>query len=117
MKPMRTIKKYRFTNAEMQDMLNKTILLALHSITTYPSLNGFSVSRIHNITNIEKETPLAFQERFFLCMDIIAPCMEYAQLLIKRDHPNALYLFNWLCKLYTDECEINSSTVVDKNVE
>ena len=115
MKPI-SKNRWKFTNAEMRVMLNKMILRALHGITQYPVHNGFSIKKLHTITNVD-ETPLAFQERFFLCMDIIAPSMEYARQFIKRDHPDALYLFNWLCKLYTDECEINSSTAVDKNVE
>jgi hypothetical protein len=66
------------------------------------------MNRAHNITDLN-QTPTSFQERFLLLMDILEPVQHYALLFIRREHPDAEYLFNFLLSLYNDEVQIESS--------
>jgi hypothetical protein len=101
----------------MEMIVNKMVLTALNEIINYRGPGSLTPKAIARITDIEKQTPLAFQQRFFLLMDIIEPCMDYARLFIKHKHPDMLYLFNWLCKLYVDEAEISSSPKSNNEVD
>jgi hypothetical protein len=98
--PPKDLKK---ENHQLKVALNQIIFLSLHRIIEYKGHAGFSIHNLHTVTNIERDTPLDFQERFFLLMDTIAPVMDYARRFIKKEHPDVLYLFNWLVKLYVDE--------------
>lgn len=108
--PLDPVRMKGFTKAHNEEMLKKMILIGLNLIVTYKSPCGFNVSSLTKITNVESETPLDFQQRFFLIMDILYPSFDFAHFFIKREHPEALCLFNWLCKLYTEEAEITSSS-------
>lgn len=107
----------KFTLKETHEILNKMILAAIYGIIDYKSHEGFSVHHLDSVKNIERDTPISFQDRFFLLMDIIAPCKEYARVFIKRDHPEALFLYDLFIKLYLEEAETNSSPEDINNVD
>lgn len=109
--------KIVFTRVQIEAMLDKVILQILRGIIEYKSREGFDVRSISDVRSIEHDTPFDFQERFFLLMDIVYPCIEYAKRFIKREHPEALYLFNWFCKLYIEDVSTTSSPVDIKDIE
>ena len=115
--PRQTDNRWKFTKAELETILNKMILGLLDGIVNYKCHQHFDIRNIHSVTDVQKQTPLAFQQRFFLLMDILSPGSDYARMFIKREHPDMLYLFNWLYKLYVDEAEITSSTKGNNGVE
>jgi hypothetical protein len=108
--PLDPVRMKGFTKAQNEETLKKMILTGLNSIVTYKSPCGFNVNSLTKITDIELQTPLDFQQRFFLIMDMLYPSLDFARFFIKREHPEVLFLFNWLCKLYTDEAEISDSS-------
>ena len=112
----RTQTRY-FSIKETKELLNNVILNALYGIIDYKCKDGFNINHIDQIKDVVKETPTSFQERFFLLMDIIDPCREYARIFIKREHPDALYLYDWFVKLYIEETETDTSIVDINNVD
>ena len=123
--PTRVVRKkknsHTWTRDEMQFMLNKMVLLILDGIINYkeigrPIKTGFTIDQIHKVTDVERETPLDFQHRFFLLMDILEPSKDYARSFIKVKHPDALYLFDWLVELYVGEAKLGSSHINEHNI-
>lgn len=108
--PLDPVRMKGFTKNDIEQRMKKMILTGLNSIVTYKGPGGFNVGKLHQITDIETQTPLDFQQRFFLIMDMLYPSLDFARFFIKREHPEVLFLFNWLCKLYTDEAEISDSS-------
>ena len=99
--------KNDYVKAELYQMLDAMILLALDGIIKYDK-HGFNMNRAHNITDL-KQTPTSFQERFLLLMDILEPVQKYALLFMRREHPDVEYLFNFFISLYNDEVKVDSS--------
>jgi hypothetical protein len=91
-----------FTKAELEAILEAMILLCLDGVAN-PKTKGFSMDKLQHVTNIERQTPVAFQERFFLLMDILEPAQNYARLFIRRKHPDIDFLFNLWLNLYNNE--------------
>ena len=98
-----------FTKSELAEMVGKMTLLILDGIVQYRG-HGFDINKLHNVTNVESQTPTSFQERFFLLMDILEPAQKYAHFYMRKQHPDAEYLFNFLLKLYNEEVQFVSSS-------
>jgi len=96
--------KYRYTREEVMIILDKMVLLLINGIIDY---DESVTAQLHTLTDIDK-APVGFQKRFFLLMDILAPAQHHARSFIKREHPDALFLFNHLVNLYNDEVQIRS---------
>ena len=99
--------KNDYVKAELYQMLDAMILLALDGIIKYDK-HGFNMNRAHNITDL-RQTPTSFQERFLILMDILEPVQHYTILFMRREHPDAEYLFNFFLQLYNDEVQVKSS--------
>lgn len=99
--------KNDYVKAELYQMLDAMILLSLDGIIKYDK-HGFNMNRAYNISDL-RQTPISFQERFLLLMDIIEPAQKYALNFIRREHPDAEYLFNFLVSLYNDEVKVKYS--------
>lgn len=102
--------RWNYTKKETETIINKMILILLDEIINYKGPGCIIPNKLVKVTDIEKQTPLVFQQRFFLLMDIMEPAMDYGNMFIKREHPEMLFLYEWLCKLYTDEAQQSTST-------
>lgn len=111
MAPYKKKQKNDYTKAELYEMLDQMILLALDGIIKYDK-HGFNMNRMHNISDV-RQTPTSFQERFLLLMDILEPAQKYALLYIRRQHPDAEYLFNFMISLYNDEVKVDSTKIIE----
>jgi len=92
-----------FTRLELERTIDDMVLQLLIGLTGAlgdRKFGGMCVGDIHKIKDVDTETSPEFQEKFYVLMDVLAPAYKYAYRFIKRDHPDALYLFNCLWKLY-----------------
>lgn len=88
---------------QYKEMLEKTLYTAFSAIVDYHTPCGFTIRSSKNISDIEKQTPQLFSERFFLLMDIIYPHTDILRAYIAEKYRDKLVLYDWLFKLYTDE--------------
>lgn len=91
------------TRLRYKEYLEKVLYSSFLAIIEYNSPCGFRIKKDLSINNIVKQTPLIFQERFFLLMDIIYPNADILRCYIAERHREHLAIYDWLFKLYTDE--------------
>ena len=113
-------KKYGHTSKEISNILDKMIVSILEEVIDTDLKHALTMDRLKGLRKIG-DAPLAFQDRFFLLMDVLAPSKHYAYQFLRAKHPQMLGIFVWLCKLYSEECsydiETYSSTCDNNDVE
>jgi len=99
--------RYRvFSKHQLQELLDGTILQVLDGITKYKTKQGFDLTSLRSVSDIDREAPIEFKERFYLLMDILYPLKQYTELYIDRYHPEMSYMVDWLFSLYLDEAPV-----------
>lgn len=93
---------HNFSKSEMATIVEDMVLQILSGISFHKDINDFDIADIRKVRDIENDVPPEFCDRFFLLMDVLAPAHKYARSFIRREHPDVLFLFNCLWRLYTN---------------
>ena len=99
--------RYRnFSKHQLEELLDRAILQVLDGITKFKTKQGFDLTSLKSVSDMQREAPQEFQERFYLLMDILYPMKQYVELYIDKYYPEMSYMLDWLFSLYLDEAPV-----------